>query len=301
MTTRPRAWALNLEAEAELEDPSARTPSRARADKARLFVGRMGPLIPPGDEVLLFHEDAARCDGMAGRAWCPTPGAFDLLRKAGADLPDAPPFAVLRRVNHRRFCAELGQTMEGARYVTTREGLDEALAGPTVTGSFLLKRPYGFSGRGRLRAPGAKATNERPLDDAGRRWIEGSLAGGEGLQVEPWVDITADFGIHGHLSKGGELVRGEPTKQRCDAKGAWLHSRRASAGELSTSELDQLLAAFAETGEALRAAGYFGPFGVDAFRYRGAGGAEVFQPRGEINARYSMGWATGMGRERPDL
>jgi hypothetical protein len=41
-------------------------------------------------------------------------------------------------------------------------------------------------------------------------------------------------------------------------------------------------------GARLHAAGYFGPFGVDAFIYEGG-----FQPRSEINARFSMGFPVG--------
>ena len=47
-------------------------------------------------------------------------------------------------------------------------------------------------------------------------------------------------------------------------------------------------------GEALAAAGYFGPFGVDAYSYRGPLNAIHLQPRSEINARYSMGFAVGL-------
>ena len=47
--------------------------------------------------------------------------------------------------------------------------------------------------------------------------------------------------------------------------------------------------------EALAAEGYFGPFGVDAFTFIGADGANSLQPRSEINARYSMGFVVGMG------
>ena len=47
---------------------------------------------------------------------------------------------------------------------------------------------------------------------------------------------------------------------------------------------------------ALRQAGYFGPFGIDGYTYRGPGGAVCLQPRSEINARYSMGFAVGMGQ-----
>lgn len=48
------------------------------------------------------------------------------------------------------------------------------------------------------------------------------------------------------------------------------------------------------------AAGYFGPFNVDAFVWRDGGGAHL-QPRSEVNARYSMGWSARTGATRPDL
>ena len=44
---------------------------------------------------------------------------------------------------------------------------------------------------------------------------------------------------------------------------------------------------------ALREAGYFGPFGIDAFRWLDVNGARRWNPRGEINARYSMGFSIG--------
>ena len=139
------------------------------------------------------------------------------------------------------------------------------------------------------------------LAPAEERWIEASLAAGEGLQAEPWVDRAGDFALHGHLSAGGTLALGEPTEQRCSAAGAWIESERAGEGALSASERDALFRAAEETASALLAAGYFGPFGIDAFRWRAPGGALRFCPRCEINARYSMGWAVGMGTRRPDL
>ena len=42
------------------------------------------------------------------------------------------------------------------------------------------------------------------------------------------------------------------------------------------------------------AAGYFGPFGVDAYTYRdrlARATCDLLQPRSEVNARYSMGFA----------
>jgi hypothetical protein len=50
----------------------------------------------------------------------------------------------------------------------------------------------------------------------------------------------------------------------------------------------------ASVATALTLAGYFGPFGVDAFVYRDRLGTERLQPRSEVNARYSMGFAVGL-------
>ncbi len=61
-----------------------------------------------------------------------------------------------------------------------------------------------------------------------------------------------------------------------------------------------LRAELARVGRALHEAGYFGAFGVDAFTWTD-GATTSLRTRCEINARYSMGWATGMGPARPDL
>jgi hypothetical protein len=290
-----RAWFLNFDADAELADPSARTPSRAGAARARALVDHVRGLLGPGDVVLPDGLDAApRADGCAGRAWCPTPRALAAFARAGALPPPAPPVAVLRRVNHRGFSSVLGRALPRARWIEDRAALDAALAEPSPTGLWLLRRPFGFAGRGRLRLDPARR------DAVTERWIEATLAAGEGLEAAPWVERAGDFALHGHLAADGALALGAPTAQRCDDTGAWLASVVAQASDLSPAERGALHRAAEEAAAALRAAGYFGPFGVDAFRYRDGAGALGFEPRCEINARYSMGWAVGMGDRRPD-
>ena len=46
--------------------------------------------------------------------------------------------------------------------------------------------------------------------------------------------------------------------------------------------------------DALAREGYFGPFGVDAYRYLDSAERLRFQPRSEINARFSMGYPRGL-------
>ncbi len=291
-----RAWLLNFDAEAELEDPSAHTPARSVLLRAVGLIEKVRDLLGPGDVVLPPLLPSPDVRGLLGRAWCPTPQARAELAKAGARVPEAPPYAVLRRVNHRRFCADLGQMLDGARYVENQDELRETLA--VRAGEWVLKRPFGFAGRGRMRVRGGRTGRVEPSEE---RWIEASLDTGEGLQVEPWVDRDADFALHGYISRVAVVTLGAPTKQRCDEYGAWIESRRADAFLLPAPERDALFAATEEAAAALSQAGYFGPFGVDAYRYRDRGGALRFNARGEINARYSMGWATGMGPVRPDL
>jgi hypothetical protein len=292
---RARAWLLNFDAEDELDRGASHTSSRAVLARFAALAARVEALLAPGD-VIVDPTSTLALSTFSGRAWCPTPGARRLLlARASVTLANAPALAVLRRVNHRRFCADLGQTLPGARYVDTLDDVVDIVNAPSHSGSWLLKRPFGFAGRGRKRVrPGA-------LDAADRAWIQASIAAGEGLQIEPWVDLDADFGLHGFLAPSGALALGAPTVQRTDPTGAWLASARAAPGDLAADEARPLFEAAETTAAALREAGYFGPFGVDAFRWVDANGARRWNPRGEINARYSMGWAVGMGATRPDL
>lgn len=285
--SRAIAWALNLEAEEELHRPGS-SPSARRLARVAAMVPRVEGLVRPGDLVLPRPPPSGAARGHAGRAWCPTPGALAWLAASGAEIPPAPPLAVLQRVNHRRFSAELGQTLEGAIFTADRATIEARLATPSPTGYWLLKRPFGFSGAGRRRV--RVGAVDPDLD----RWITASLRD-DGLQIEPWVARDLDVALHGHLDEAGALTVGRPTRQRCDAQGAWLATEALPRDGLRRSEICAIEHEIERTAEALVAAGYFGPFGIDAFRHEGG-----FNARCEINARYSMGWAVGMP-SRPDL
>ena len=87
-----------------------------------------------------------------------------------------------------------------------------------------------------------------------------------------------------------------PTFQTTTASGAWTRTEAAERGAVSGTDDERLGEAAEEAGRALAAAGYRGPFGIDAFRHRigGPGSREVLNPLSEINARYTMDWTTGM-------
>ena len=284
------AWLLNLDADDELAEPERAIQSKLSAPRLKELGVRTG-LVAERD-VLLAND--ARGDGLAGRAWMPTPRALARIREAGAIPPPAPTLEVLTRVNHRAFASSLGIALPGAVFATDVEAVARAVAGPSPTGAWLLKRPLSFAGRGRRRvAQGA-------LDGASRAWIAASLAAQGGLSVDPEVTRTDDFALHGHLDRDATLVLGQPTAQTCDARGVWRGSERVAPGDLTEGEHTSLLAAAHAAAAALTSAGYFGPFGIDAFRYRDEAGATRFLALCEINARYTMGWATGMANHRPD-
>jgi hypothetical protein len=200
-------------------------------------------------------------------------------------------------VNHRRFAHELGQSLPAAGFAMNASELAMLLAATLEPFSeercWLIKRPLGYAGRGR------KKLRPGEISAADQSWLEASLRTGDGLQVEPWVRRELDCALHGWLGEDGSCVFGQPTLQEVDATGAWQSTLVAPSGVISTEELEQLTLEAQRTAQALLAAGYFGPFGLDAFRWRSPDGRIHFQPRSEVNARYSMGWAVGMGSFRP--
>lgn len=278
------AWVLNFDAEDELASPVARkTASAAMTARLAPLVDRLIGLVVPGDVVV---RDGVEARGLMGRAWCPTPTALAQMKRAGAEAPNAPSLEILRRANDRAFSAALGQTLPGASLATSRVEVERIVGrGP---GDWLMKRAFGYAGRGR------RKVHAGPLAELDARWVEASLRQGA-LQIEPWVVRLADFALHGYVDERGSLRLGDATTQRCDPHGAWQSTELARDDELSRDEATALTREASRAAAGLHACGYFGPFGVDAYRWRDEEtGAERFNPRSEINARYSMGWGVGM-------
>jgi hypothetical protein len=286
------AWVLNLDVESELEHGAERTRDRATEARIEALASRLGGLVAAEDRVVWPAKAPPDASGLWGRAWCPTPEALARLGESGARAPKAPAFEILRRVNDKRFGAALGQNLPNARFVEDEGALTSTLESGEKEARWLLKRAFGFAGREQRRV------SSGALTDADRRWIASSFRRGVGLQVEPCVERLLDVGLHGYLDDRGTLRLGRPTVQTIDARGAWVSTEIAQSGVLRPEEARALEAEAERAARALEAAGYFGAFGVDAFRYRREGELR-FQPRSEINARYSMGWAVGMAGFRP--
>jgi hypothetical protein len=281
-------WVLNLDAELEL---GSKRPYR-RAARVRELVRdnrpRLAALLPPGDAVLDEDDAPGAYTGYRGRAYSPTPSAITALLRAGATPDSAPPFEVLRAVNDRAFGHALGPTLPGEARVTSEDALEAHLrAAPDLGQGFLLKRRWSMAGRGRRRVG-------RALGDADRAFVRASLREDEALLVEPFVSILLEATIHGFLHAGGGFDLGAPCVQVCDARGAFVSARRAKASDLAPEEAMALTLVLTRVARALREAGYFGPFGVDAFRYRDITGRPAFRALSEINARLTMALPIGL-------
>ncbi|MDB4972844.1 MAG: uncharacterized protein JWN48_1185 [Myxococcaceae bacterium] len=281
------AWLLNLDAELELEDPRHYAMSSVMEARIAQLRQRMTLLIDADD--LVIGRDVELSQGALALAFCPTPHALARIVRAGLAAPAAPSVAQLARVNGRAFCAELGQTLPGARYVRSLSELLTTLQeGARSATSFLLKRDFGFAGRERRRVFGSE------LDPSTLGFARRSFARKQGLQVEPWLDRTQDLARHGFVFPSGQFVLGDAMGQHCDAHGSWQSSRPLLDDELLPAERKLLELETVKVAEALAREGYFGPFGVDAFRYLDRGDQLRFQPRSEINARFSMGYPRGL-------
>ena len=278
------AWVLNLDADLELAAPPGYVPRQTIKGALATFVPVLArSLLGPDDLLVDEHTPPGLARGLRGRAFCPTPRALAVLQRAGAEPEPAPPVDVLRRVNGRAFASELGATMPGAAFVTTLADAERHLASiPLIGHGWRVKRAFGMSGHGH------RVVAARP-SEADLAFVRGGLV--HGLQIEPNVSIDREYGLHGLVARDGACRLGAIVLQRCDARGSWLSTERLVPPDAA---LETALAAeAARVAAALAEAGYHGPFGIDAFTYRMGDGASALQPRSEINARYSMGFAVG--------
>lgn len=303
------------------------TPAPVAADRLAAVPGlprpalETGPLsgLRAGDGLLAWCETPAV---RAIRASTPEaagtrPGAEKAFESAALPLhdllwtlPAAPP-AVVAAVNHRAFCLEiqerLGCALPGASMVGSLAALDALLAGgvggaPGGAGgaSWVVKAPHSAAGRSR-------AIHRHDLAPAGlarpelRRRVEKLFERHGPLLFEPWMERTADLGVAG-LVLPREVRWVGFHRQSVDVRGQFTGvevgaGAVGAAGAMGMSAIEGLSSAdrerWQETLEAVAGAlvraGYVGPFGIDAWRYRDRDGANKLQALGEINARMTFG------------
>ena len=281
------AWLLNLDATDELAGPARAARTKLDAARVRELRSLFHDLVAPTDIILDAGTPLSAADladpSLLAQAFCPTPSALAAITASGLLAPPAPSLEVLRRVSDRGFCAELGHTLPGAAFAREMQTLERCLSHPSWTGTHVVKRAFSFAGRHQRRV------RDGWLDESTRGFCARSFARGQGVQVEPWVQRVGDFSLHGYLSRSGTLLLGQAREQRCDAMGRFI-GMTGQPAQLADDERAALVAELERAGKALHAAGYFGPFGIDGFRYVGPDGAARFNPRCEVNARFTMGY-----------
>jgi hypothetical protein len=253
-----------------------------------------GPLrdLPHAGEVLAWCETP---EAMAHRGGPRPPAAISWdapLRDLLWQLPTPPP-AVVAAVHHRAFCLqvaeEMGCALPGARMVESLAELDWVLqAAPPA---WVVKAPLSASGRFRYIERNGPALN----DPKARRTVERLFELHGPLLFEPWMARTEDFGVSALLGPDELRIAGIHG-QRVDRKGQFagidLHP------DFSGQDRHQLLETAEAVAAALRRAGYVGPFGIDAWRYRREDGSIRLHPLGEINARMTFGLVEWAAAER---
>jgi hypothetical protein len=271
-------WVLNLDADLELGARGPYTATRTVQAAMRAQRDRLAETLLVAGETVVDEDTPPRsANGRPGYAFCPSPRAVALLERAGATPLPHPPASVLRAVNDRAFCTALGPGLPGSGFFTDLDAARAKLA--TGDGPWRVKRSFGMAGRGqRIVTPG-------PLAKVDDDFLRSAIAGG-GVQIEPHVAISLEVAIHGWVTLDGSYVLGRIVQQRCDARGGWVATEPLEGPLAHAATLE---AEAVRVARALHDAGYFGPFGVDAFAYEGG-----FQARSEINARFSMGFAVGL-------
>ncbi len=209
------------------------------------------------------------------------------MGKAGL-LLEGPPVEVLIKANARETFAAL-DPLPGASVAESLGELREAVEAEPLTRSgqgasdrpaWVLRRSLSCAGGGRLVAEswGPEVAS----------WGGAALAAGP-VEVQPLVDIVDEYSIHGWLDRSGEL--------RCGAPLCWRPAEDApdvgGPPPLSKLEMATICDSARGVGSTLRSMGYFGPFGVDAFRWRRADGATRLQVGTDINARWTLHFARG--------
>lgn len=250
----------------------------------------------------------------SARAWLPTERARALFSGVGLLLESAPPQDVLAAVNARDFAvgprASIVAEAFDKHVALDEESALRVLALP-APGGWMVRRRFGAAGRGRRRFEGGAALDRSVAStwsttsaalrtsEADLSWLRASLRLGP-VVLEPWVEITTEFTRSGFVTSEGDVIVSAPCFQATDRAGAWTGTEQAGAGEVARADDEALAGALEAAGRALAAQGYFGPFGIDAFRYRDprAPGRTRLNPLSEINARYTMDWALAMGPAR---
>ena len=221
----------------------------------------------------------------------------------GASVSEREPQTAAGSRRHDNGALPLCSVDEVGTAVDTLPAALDAIAAIRARGHHrvVVKQAFGLAGHNALRLW------EPELLEPQRRWLEKSLAHGQTLVIEPWLERIADFSVQLEMGADGLQLLGY-TGLLTDARGQFLanttapqHARSLPPAVLacfrdlpgSPARLHRLFTELAvRLAAELKTAGYLGPVGIDAFVYRDASGRARLKPIVEINPRYTMGRLT---------
>lgn len=237
--------------------------------------------------------------------WGWTPSMQELAARWSWNAP-APPLDAVRLVNSRAFRFELEQELgvapDGSAVTHSIDELEALLGSWGQSWSlrhggpgglqrsaidqpgrgWILKANFGMSGRESVRGRGLD------LPEALRSWARARFASSGPIVIEPLLDRVAEAGIQMEVPPSGEPRLIGVATLIVDGTGVYRGSR---FGE-PDSEVDVWQPAV-ETAlvvaRRVQQAGYFGPLGIDAMRFRDSQGRIRLRPLQDLNARYTMG------------
>ncbi len=185
------------------------------------------------------------------------------------DLAWADPAA--KRCNDRRFALGLGFALPGTRVIDSVDDL-----GGDWPRDWVAKAVWTAAGRDRARGQG-EPTGEL------RARVRNLVARCGAVVVEPWCGRVHDLGVTSVVGRAPS----PPHTLLVDDRGGFV-GIDLSEPELPPAMRARLDEAVAAADRALAAAGYAGPFTVDAFVYRD-GDRVALHALCELNARYTFG------------
>lgn len=228
---------------------------------------------------------------------CPWGWTESILKRARQNgwINTAPDISAVRVVNSRRFSAQLEREwsvgLPGAVTIDSIDALETTIGSVARDKDcWVLKAEFGMSGRERLLGRGWQ------LPEQTVHWARRRLASNERLFFEPWVDCIEEAGLQFSIPPDGSPVLEGITPLETSPTGQYRGNRFDAATSVretwrDTVEIGRRVA------RRVQQAGYFGPLGVDAMRYRDAGGAVRLRPIQDVNARWTMG-AVSLGFRR---
>lgn len=209
----------------------------------------------------------------------------DFARRFGLAMA-APPLDAVHAVNSRRFSfqcetdAAIG--LPGAATPTTLDQVADCLRTLSADAGWVIKAEFGMSARERILGRGSV------LSTPAAGWVRKRLARDGVVFFEPWVERIEEAGIQFEIPARGPPRCVGVTGLLTDESGAYSGTRFDLDQELE-SRFEDAVSHGLRAAERAQAAGYFGPMGIDAMRYRRDDGTIAARPLQDINGRWTMG------------